>query len=409
MGNEEAKRVNRNWRALLSVFVLLCLVFSLQIQAFAASGMPGAVSSAGSSVLQVVVSYQEDDGTAVPLQTGSGFLVNSSTLVTCSHVTDITESAKEIIAANLNVDKNTIEDHVKITVMDGSSSVGASIISGSKDKDLDFEALKLSRALSSRRTLKLRASSELSQDEKCYAIGYPGKNAVSSTGIVRNYVITTGIATRLVYFIENPHNLYVINTASVSGGDSGGALVDQYGNAIGVIKAIMLDGTYCAVSTDNAIDTLRAAGISCRTASVGKITSGGITYRVTDADAKTAAAAASSKNIRKAVIKSTVKINGKYYKVTSVSKNAFKNRKKLISLSIGKNVSTVGSKAFYGCSGLRKITVKGTALSSLGSGAIRGIYKKARISVPKSSLKAYRQLFTAASGFRKTMKLSAVR
>ena len=74
------------------------------------------------------------------------------------------------------------------------------------------------------------------------------------------------------------------------------------------------------------------------------------------------------KSIKKIVIPATVKVSGKTYKVTSIRSNAFKNCKKLTSVSIGKYVTSIGKNAFYGCKKLK--TVKGcVGVKSIKSGA----------------------------------------
>lgn len=57
---------------------------------------------------------------------------------------------------------------------------------------------------------------------------------------------------------------------------------------------------------------------------------------------------ASSKSIKKAVIAKTVKINKKTYKVTAISKNAFKNCKKLKKVIIQQGKLSIGKNAFKG-------------------------------------------------------------
>lgn len=47
-------------------------------------------------------------------------------------------------------------------------------------------------------------------------------------------------------------------------------------------------------------------------------------------------------------IPATVTINGNSYKITGIAANAFKNNKKLTEVTIGKNVITIGNKAFGG-------------------------------------------------------------
>lgn len=110
----------------------------------------------------------------------------------------------------------------------------------------------------------------------------------------------------------------------------------------------------------------------------------GVKYKITNTKKKTAAViGASSKSIKKAVIAKTVKINKKTYKVTAISKNAFKNCKKL-----------------------KKVIIQPGKLS-IGKNAFKGINQKAAFKVPKKNLKSYKKmLFRAKTGCKKTMKIA---
>ncbi len=73
-------------------------------------------------------------------------------------------------------------------------------------------------------------------------------------------------------------------------------------------------------------------------------------------------------NATKLKVNSTVKANGKKYKVTAVADGACKGMKKLASLVIGANVKTLGKNAFADCPALK--TVKGgVKLTSIGVNA----------------------------------------
>ena len=112
------------------------------------------------------------------------------------------------------------------------------------------------------------------------------------------------------------------------------------------------------------------------------------------------------KNPTSASVPTTVKISGKSYKVTEISANAFKNKKKLKKVTIGKNVQKIGNNAFSGCKSLKNITIMGKRLKKVGTNAIKGINKKAVIKVPKTKVKAYKKLFTKKTGYKKnTMKI----
>ena len=124
------------------------------------------------------------------------------------------------------------------------------------------------------------------------------------------------------------------------------------------------------------------------------ITVKGVTYRVTNAEAKTAEAyGVVNKNQKQIEVAATVKIKGNTCKVTAVADQAFAGMKKATKAVIGKNVSKIGKKAFNGDGKLKSITVKSRKLKTVGKLALKGINKKAVIRIPKSKKKAYRKLF----------------
>jgi len=65
-------------------------------------------------------------------------------------------------------------------------------------------------------------------------------------------------------------------------------------------------------------------------------------------------------------IPSTVRIEGYDFKVTTIAAKAFQNKKKLKKVTIGKNVVSIGSKAFNGCKMLKTIVVKSKNLKKVG-------------------------------------------
>lgn len=117
------------------------------------------------------------------------------------------------------------------------------------------------------------------------------------------------------------------------------------------------------------------------------------TYVITNTASKAVEfSGTAKKKVAKVTIPASVKIGNTVYKVTSIAKNAFKNNKKIKTVVIGKNVKSVGQKAFFGCKNLRKITVKSKVLTKVGAKAFKGINKKAVIKVPAKKYSAYRKL-----------------
>ena len=115
-----------------------------------------------------------------------------------------------------------------------------------------------------------------------------------------------------------------------------------------------------------------------------------------------------NKKQTKIVVPDTIKINGVTYKVTSIAKNAFKNNKKLKTVTIGKNVSKIGANVFTGCKKLKTITIKSTKLTAktLSKSTFKGITKATTIKVPKKKLSAYKKLFKSR-GLSSKIKVKA--
>ena len=135
------------------------------------------------------------------------------------------------------------------------------------------------------------------------------------------------------------------------------------------------------------------------------------------------------KNASSVTIPSTVKKGNKTYKVTKIRDNAFKGMKNLKTVSIGKNVKTIGKSsfksckklekvtigssvttigkdAFNGCKALKSITIKTKKLTadSIGANAFKGTPKKATIKVPKDKVDEYKTLLRA-KGVNKKAKI----
>jgi len=138
-----------------------------------------------------------------------------------------------------------------------------------------------------------------------------------------------------------------------------------------------------------------------------KFTSKNLVYKVTSTGSKkTADFTGTKKNVKKAVIPSIVNIKGKNYKVTAISKNAFKGNKKLQKVTIGKNVKNIGKNAFKGCKNLKNITIKTAKLKSknVGKAAFKGINSKTTVKVPKGKVKSYKKILQA-KGAGKNVKV----
>ena len=127
-----------------------------------------------------------------------------------------------------------------------------------------------------------------------------------------------------------------------------------------------------------------------------KLKKNGNKYMVTSASKKTPTikyTGSSDKTKKKVIIPKTVTIDGVEYKVTSIGKKAFRNNKSLKEVVIGKNITKIETKAFYGCKNLRKVTFQTTTLSkkSVGKNAFGKINNRASYLIPSEKLKKYKR------------------
>ena len=102
------------------------------------------------------------------------------------------------------------------------------------------------------------------------------------------------------------------------------------------------------------------------------------------------------KNVKKANIKVTVKLNGVKYNVTAIGDNAFKGAKNLKTVVIGKNVKSIGAKAFANLKKLSKVTIKSKKLPKIGKNAFVKKGKKVTIKVNKKLAKSAKKALKKA-------------
>lgn len=106
----------------------------------------------------------------------------------------------------------------------------------------------------------------------------------------------------------------------------------------------------------------------------------------------------------KIVIPETVKKSGKKFKVTGIAKAAFSGYTSLTNVTVGKNVSSIGLKAFYGCKKLNVVTIKSKKIKSIGKAAFLKTNKKIVLYVPQKNNKSYKKLLKT-SGLGKKAKI----
>ena len=109
-------------------------------------------------------------------------------------------------------------------------------------------------------------------------------------------------------------------------------------------------------------------------------------------------------------IPSTISVNGRKLKVTSIADSAFKGNQTLKSVEIGSNVKTIGNNAFSGCEKLRKVSGM-EAVTTIGDGAFQNCTALKSITLPSKVSEIGLDAFRGCSALNKitiqTTKLTA--
>lgn len=134
------------------------------------------------------------------------------------------------------------------------------------------------------------------------------------------------------------------------------------------------------------------------TAAVGKTyTNGNYRYKITNASLNgkgTVTLVSVVKKTKTVAVPDTIKLGGRTFKVTAIGKAAFNKNVKVTKITLGRNVKTIGARAFYGCKKLRTVVIKNTQMTgkTVGAKAFKGTYAKLTVKVPAKKLKSYKKI-----------------
>jgi len=256
----------KNIRNRITLVLVLLLMFSLTFTSAGAESNP--VAEARDGVVRIVFAYMVD-GEVIP-QMGTGFFIG--------------EEGKpvEFILTNAHVvtawDPSTGEaidyaDEVEIVFddYDTESTVTAKVLKVFNN-GVDLAVLRLEAPTTLRKPLKLLSAETVNIMESVYALGFPGIADDSSGDIkstIEDVTITSGSVTKEQYLEGEVKYLQI--DAAISAGNSGGPLLDENGNVIGINSQVAVPdvgtGLGYALYIDYAIDYLDTMGYPYSTAS----------------------------------------------------------------------------------------------------------------------------------------------
>lgn len=203
-------------------------------------------------IVQVVLVYQDEEGYCYILQSGSGIVVDSSTIITSQSLLHLTEEKKVEIGAYLS---ETLEKEINFVQGEGGSNVASYQIAIVEEADIynfatelfssadwDVALLSLSTPVSKEKAV-LGDSDIVKEGDAVSALGFPTTDYTNPRSFqLGDVVITNGSCV-------NRQGGDIGFDAGIELGNTGGALVDEYGRVIGITSyADTPDGSHSALS-----------------------------------------------------------------------------------------------------------------------------------------------------------------
>nr|MCR5794907.1 trypsin-like peptidase domain-containing protein [Solobacterium sp.] len=261
-------RVLKGLTMLAMVFALFVPFVGINAQTTANE----AVNDDRNGVIQVRVIYVDDNNNEWNIQSGSGFLISENYVVTAHHVVYVTDDTIGQMTADGGIaagkKAKDVRNKIKyaISVL-RDNSLPATIETSSEE--LDFAVLNLQKPLKNKKILPIRTT-DVQNTENCYALGFPG--AMTYFKAVETYTsndvtIESGKVSNAKKALITGNSIadYVTHSATTTEGMSGGPLVDEDGNVIGVIKGAIsenFDAAYFyAVEISQLVEVFDMRGI----------------------------------------------------------------------------------------------------------------------------------------------------
>lgn len=256
---EKMKRMKGIGGKILTLLVVLSMVFSMSM-AVMAEDETGAEDGAGTSVakdprdsiLQLVMSYEDDAANRRDYQRGTCFLINDEYVLTNKHLFSLNNVLKDSGGNDIKdgdgnkitVKQKIMEDfgltelnendpHLKLFLLvNKDMRILATVHNSVQSEDMDFAAVKLSEKIYDRAAVSLGDSDAIATKDKVYAMGFPEDSASNKEYNTKEDVSTVdGIISKITV----TDNIDIIeHTAPLNFGNSGGPLLNENNEVIGI-------------------------------------------------------------------------------------------------------------------------------------------------------------------------------
>lgn len=261
-------------RIIMLVMVIACLCAILAVPAAATEKDP--ITEAKKGVVKLYVVPVDSEGTPFTVGgyryafVGSGFAIGEEDkapeyFVTNWHVAHANDEERGIYFPKENVRIWIMRENFTISDVTGfpseATAIECKIVTSPESGYPDYAVLQSVAPVKDVIPLAIRSSADVKEHEEVTALGYPA--VIDNIGL--NYVVTetSGKISQTEYTMAAAGNTKtLLHDAIISGGNSGGPLVDSNGNVIGINTYGIQNNYSCSVYVDYVTDELDHLGIS---------------------------------------------------------------------------------------------------------------------------------------------------
>lgn len=228
-------------KSLLQLAIITAVVMiATAIPAFA-DEVNESVKEGRNGVMQVRLVHVDKDGNEFTVGGGTGFLINSDTIVTCEHVINIEKNSENYEWAKQNVPNFDVKNIKVRIVVRNDVTIDATV--KNQSEKADFAILELEQSVNNRSVLKLNPDAT-SETQQVYALGFPDNVAVFQNQNAYTSDDVTISDGRVTKTNESEGVKYVQHSASLSSGYSGGPLVNYEGQVIAINRGTVDENNY---------------------------------------------------------------------------------------------------------------------------------------------------------------------
>lgn len=242
----------RFMKRLLVLIAAVCMTVTMAIPVMAAeetqtdgieNNVVGTTDDPTDGILQVYLTYVNDDGERTLLFGGTCFLINEEYVLSNYHIFDLDSTVedngeiktkRQVIMETLDLEELPDNDpHLKVYVYaNRDMGVEATIHESVQSKTMDFVALKLADKVYDRKPLVLGDSSIMKQQDVVYALGFPSDSIENKEFNTKADVsVVDGTISKVT--TRDKADVFE-HTAPLNGGNSGGPLLNALNEVVGI-------------------------------------------------------------------------------------------------------------------------------------------------------------------------------